>query len=282
MKKYKLIKEYPGSPELGFEIDLNKIQTCVFTWNELDKTNSFCNYKTRSHYTTDISHNPEFWQEVIEKEYEVLSFLVHSNCAGSKGNIYYLQSNGRFKEKSYFQDYNITEFINTPSIYSIHSVKRLSDNTTWTIGDYIKHGTCTYQIEGFNTKCEGTPTTLLVKLKNNGSVCLSNIKCTTRIPLFTTEDGVEIYEGDIYAIVDDTLTIIPPYPPVAMKGKNVMRGNYYGYKYFSTKEAAEEYCRLYKPCLNLNEVNSLVLGYCSSPTTLFQKLSELVKSKLNK
>lgn len=49
MKKYKLIKIYPGSPILG----------------------TIWEYRTK-----DFSNYPEFWQEVIEKEYQMVKYSL--------------------------------------------------------------------------------------------------------------------------------------------------------------------------------------------------------------
>ena len=49
MKHYKLIKEYPGSPDLGHKAENKKFQGMGMT---------------------------EFWEEVIEKDYEILSELT--------------------------------------------------------------------------------------------------------------------------------------------------------------------------------------------------------------
>ena len=48
MKKYKLIKTYPGSPKLGTILTHEELQYC--NWNE-------------------------YYQEVVEKDYEILSLI---------------------------------------------------------------------------------------------------------------------------------------------------------------------------------------------------------------
>jgi hypothetical protein len=83
MKTYKLIKEYPNSPKLGY-ISNNK----------------------DSRY--DCSQHPEFWEEVVEKDYEILQMK------NSHGNFYSLFRN---EELSKHEIEN----------HTIHSIKRLSD-----------------------------------------------------------------------------------------------------------------------------------------------------------
>lgn len=49
MKKYKLIKEYPGSPGLGY---ITSSENLIRLYREY----------------------PEFWEEIVEKDYEILSW----------------------------------------------------------------------------------------------------------------------------------------------------------------------------------------------------------------
>ena len=60
MKKYKLIKEYPGSPELGFIV--------------FDRINGmYHNIETGNMYGSQhIENQSEFWEEVVKKDYEIL------------------------------------------------------------------------------------------------------------------------------------------------------------------------------------------------------------------
>ena len=117
MEKYKLIKEYPGSPKLG-HIDsiVNKIETGYY------------------------SDNPEYWEKVVELDYEILSY-IHN---GSK-NIWkkdskfetYFHIEGTFNPCTKLED-----ILKYPKIYLIYSVKRLSDNEIFTIGDNVLSKTC--------------------------------------------------------------------------------------------------------------------------------------------
>ena len=95
MKKYKLIKEYPGSPKLGSE---------SFEW---------LGYKQ--------SNYPDFWQEIVEKDYELLSFKANDST------IVVLREDG-FYHYTYVKE-------NRPSLtkemalkcgfWKIYSIKRL-------------------------------------------------------------------------------------------------------------------------------------------------------------
>ena len=97
--KYKLIKEYPGSPKLG---------------TITDRTMYFPEYY------------PSFWQPVVEKGYETLSLVAsEKNPQHKKGSKFLHNKDYKFKNM------HPTEF------WDIYSVKRLSDGEIFTIGDII-------------------------------------------------------------------------------------------------------------------------------------------------
>jgi hypothetical protein len=74
-KKYRLIKKYPGSLELGTIIYIND-DKCY-----CDKSGGLLGEK-------DIVLNyPEFWGEIVEKNYEILSFR-QTNCSGRIARVY--------------------------------------------------------------------------------------------------------------------------------------------------------------------------------------------------
>ena len=100
MKKYKLIKEYPGSLSLG---TITSSESKTDLWKG---TNYYDKY-------------PEYWEEVVEKDYEIISWTAKDcNSIVIKGS----------------------ELPHTPcslpaGYWRIHSVKRLSDGEVFTIGD---------------------------------------------------------------------------------------------------------------------------------------------------
>ena len=104
MKYYKLIKEYPGSPKLGT------------IWNQ---------------YFTDCPKFPEFWEET---DYEILSFIYINNKT-----ILYKSKRGTFiHNPENISNGRLEIDLLANKLYSIHSVKRLTDGTIFTIGDMIK------------------------------------------------------------------------------------------------------------------------------------------------
>ena len=223
--KYKLIKEYPGSPRLG-----NTIDNLENDW---------------------IENYPEFWQEVVEKDYEILE------VKGKYGAI-----------SSY-----IEELDNDLKDKTIFKIKRLSDGKEeiFTIGDKTNNGT----ISKFEIDSNGVRVFFEEKPKNY-HVSLNSIKHVKQ-PLFTTEDGVDIFEGDEVVCFDkeDWITRNEKYKfqPFDVKDKN--------YLFFSTKEKAEEYILMNKPVLSLTDLKNLGIfnetDYCKR---MWITIKELVKQKL--
>jgi len=173
MKKYRLIKTYPGSPVLGFEIEKSGASTYV--------GGSGNTFQIRKEY---IEYHSEFWEEVIEKDYEIL-------CIKHK------------KSKCFYRNSINLRNLN---LYDIHSVKRLSDGEVFTVGDRINHygeyaknefSTKTYTLKEIYFIEENKLTFYVGKSFNLGAISASKYK----LPLFTTEDGVDIFEGDLYHAV---------------------------------------------------------------------------------
>jgi hypothetical protein len=184
-KRYKLIKEYPGSPELNYTISTPHLKGCLNNlayyngiWFEPEKTPEFWkeipfmfttedkvniyygeNYYllalkdwsissliafTRNKKATDLElqqyHNKykEFSTLEIAKKYIEINkpkYIVTSYYSMMKNNIYDLNTAGDYVVRNaYLTVYPKESFLNCP----IHSVKRLSDNEVFTVGDKVK------------------------------------------------------------------------------------------------------------------------------------------------
>ena len=256
--KYKLIKEYPGSPKLG---------TVVIKNNDFGGY-SYIEPNIQEYSKGVIEQYPEFWEEVVEKDYEILSLI--------EGKFIYPCD-------KYSKDY-INQLFNTLGV-SIHSVKRLSDSEIFTIGDKI-------QLDNDNKEF-GTITELYISHEQLRFYCgrLGGVIChdvdkrnnftKLKQKLFTTEDGVDIFEGDKYFICTASLSN-------CINNEGIV-GKFFkpnpNYKYFSTKEKAEEYILMNKPCLSLNDVileaNRINKNKGFIKAKLGQSLKELVNTKIN-
>jgi hypothetical protein len=163
-KKYKLIKLLPfeNSPRIGY------ISKPHITQN--DNTH-YCNgmwFKPENY--------PEFWEEVIEKDYEILSYYENKN-------IFTIEDNSEILERLDFK---------------INSIRRLSDGEIFTIGDKVDHLPTTnlpvyknVEITSFIISGEK------IEVYGKYNSCMSGYiyleflsKCKT--PLFTTEQVKEI------------------------------------------------------------------------------------------
>lgn len=110
--------------------------------------------------------------------------------------------------------------------------------------------------------------------------------------LFTTEDGVEIKSGDKYSVVwlkdfkeskikmwDSTFDEI---------AEPLLEDETWsdGAKFFSTKEAAEQYILENKPCLSVNDAMKLIRQLSDTAkgkdnkSYLFQEITKLAKDKI--
>lgn len=105
----------------------------------------------------------------------------------------------------------------------------------------------------------------------------------TKPVLFTTEDGVGIKEDDMlfYVLLKHNYNL-------HCNPANIHDGKNPDYKYFSTKEAAEQYILEQKPCLSLNDLLDVWGGVDLSPkdtgiyktSPLFKIFKEKAKEKL--
>src|SRR5690606_32045441 len=114
-------------------------------------------------------------------------------------------------------------------VYPIYSVKRLSDGEIFTIGDdcitRTKHYGKIKLFEICNDK-------LYIKSDQNISsayTCNINDLKPIKKPLFTTEDGVDVFENDVY------YRVLPiSYSITSLRCKNKFNNSYAGAKFFST------------------------------------------------
>lgn len=148
--KYILKKEYPGSPKLN--------TICKYDKNPWSDSNAFTNP------ILNPKDYPEFWELVVEKDYEILSVITNNN---------------KFIEKVYNQDATIEPY------WKIHSVKRLSDGEIFTIGDKTENGI----IKSIFIPFEFGTTTVCIQCDNKKGVYLKDTK-KIKQSLFTTEPTV--------------------------------------------------------------------------------------------
>jgi len=254
MKSYRLIKEYPSSPELNsiYEEILGKCgRGSGKMYKNLKKDG--CCLDSR-----DIENQPEFWEEIVEKDYEILTYRNFiTGDVNFIGQRFF--SNKGYREFTKSDLYAVNSTTNK-KIYSIHSVKRLSDGEVFTVGDKVRISKLQHDgsfiIDEFYFDCNGDKLLCNGKCTGNGHVSITKIEHSKK-PLFTTEDGVDIFEGDVFY---NTWDMKIPNKEIAVSKKKDFyneKPNNRLYKVFSTKEAAEEYILMNKPCLSLNDIFSI-------------------------
>ena len=229
----------------------------------------------------DIIENSCDWEEVKDKEYEILSFKDIAN-----GRIYDSIEISLGKIKRYFcrdSDTYVTEScIEGFSNFTIFSIRRISDGEIFTVGDEIltfggKEKIKTMRVIGN----PGDEEILINKYS------LKHVFIVKPI-LFTSEDGVEIKEGDDYYTVfyknyEGRAAFKDIHGPFFTVKESLAEDRNKRLKFFSTKEAAEEYILYNKPCLSLKDVASIYPGVNKKkggPSSQANRLIELVKSKL--
>jgi len=193
MKKYKLIQKYPSLArdwEPGMEVgtgDRNYgYSPCSGNYTDCRKLDN-----------NEVENNPEFWQEVVDHEFEIISFKQDSGVTdlwtkfreGWSRNVNGYPVTGPYS----------TEAILKNPLYKIHSVKRLSDGEVFTVGDRAKvyeYGSIkTIDSMTLVTKCSSMKEGIWLNY-NSGSSHITHAIKQIKQPLFITHDGKDIFAGD--------------------------------------------------------------------------------------
>lgn len=207
-----------------------------------------------------------------------------------------LWHNDRFKEEDfkkeleYFKqskepkpkEYQILEFkhkepiTHVPYKSNIHSVKRLSDGQIFSVGDKVVHKTDgsinTAKILGFTIPKTSNSIWFTFEPDTDFVKDLNNFVKAKEV-LFTTEDGVPVYlDQRVWwvRIHDFELDFHDFY-----NGESWFPDRF---KYFSTKEVAEDWILMNKPVHSTKEV--IEMFRCQEHSYFKEALTDLAKSKL--
>ncbi len=253
--QYKLIKKYPGSPELGTIVE-NRYGAiyCVkttFIWSSSDV----------DYFDKMVTNQPEFWEKVVKLDYEILEFTSkYSGCVAIKNK------KGTYDSDNFF---NMGESILLSDNRSIITkVKRLSDGEIFTVGDICKPKNYTENAYPI-TRIEIIRNNILRINSRNWYLDIESLEHSKPV-LFTTEDNIDIVEGEKYYSLLENYQIIPN-----ICNKHGISLNRKEVKYFFSKEKAEEYIIMNKPCISIKELDLL-----SIKSWNITELKKLVKSKL--
>lgn len=127
----------------------------------------------------------------------------------------------------------------------IYSVRRLSDNEVFTVGDKQGNLTIThFKIKDGNMYAHFAPSA-------ERDIEINQLQ-KQKQKLFTTTDGKDIFEGDEYWFITSGLIGVPlPNTASSTNGAGKATSSY---KYFSTEEKAKEYIIYNKPLFSISDV----------------------------
>lgn len=232
---------------------------------------------------SEVENNPEFWEKVID--FEILSFKYSNTIfrytespafSIDKDYRHYVAADGGLLCEA-SMGLLLGKF---PEIYS---VKRLSDGEIFSVGDKIDckgwFGNI-IKFEIVNTELKIFQQQHIDSSKYKPLSIQELIKF--KQPLFKTEDGVNIFEHSVYHSV-----YLPTVEYMGGHCAEIPNNGKYtsdACKTFSTKEKAEEYVLMNKPCLSIKEIAPIFGMYHldnsrTSLDRLTEKLKDLVKSK---
>jgi len=255
MKKYKLIKTYPGSPKLG-SIAYND-NTKFFQVDIARECKLNIPKYTRTLFGQDVENNSEYWEEIIEKDYEILSFENKDENSGCWSPLFH------------------------PLYHTIISIRRISDNKIFTIGDKVRisklQNNGSFIIDEFYFDCNNDKLLCNGKYTGNGHVSITKIE-KSKQPLFQTIDGIDIFDGDDIWYLPNNNNKFKCINNV----KATKLSAHISHLYFFSKEAAEDYTLKNKPCLNFNDIiNYFNKWYGTNTKDNFQDgLKKLIQTKL--
>ncbi len=243
MKTYRLQKAYPGSFEVGTEVKWGNNGLSGECYEARIKAGIF-------RFRKDIiENNPEFWQEVVKPEFQILSFTY----GFLPGLISYevISDESLFQAKgSIFRQRTAEQLLEEG--HKIHSVRRLSDGLVITVGDNVViENTLTSKIvTGFRINNDKTAFKkgLWITIKNGG-IHLERVKEICAQPLFVTEDGVKIFKGSTYWCVNTAPHLWSLFEQTAKERTQLNKT----VKAFSTEHLAQRYIARNQPRLSIED-----------------------------
>jgi hypothetical protein len=247
MSNYKLIKEYPGSPEVGTIAKESSPKSGSIAYTLPSGVQYVESSANNNLFKQNIENHPEYWER---QNFEILQYVQKDKLSYSSK-----RRGGKDHEK----------------YWNIFSVSRISDGEIFSIGNSITGAT--YKdarvIEEIILDGEGD---ILFGQGKGYTELVDAVKCKS--PLFLTNDGVDVFVGDIIHVVDSSLNGID-----RIMVANFRPEDYPTFKVFSTKKAAEDYIVKNKYALSIEDFWNVV----NMPTSNFNKsthMKQLVRERL--
>jgi hypothetical protein len=207
----------------------------------------------------------------LKKEWEVVAFYFKPQLASTTKRI--------------IVDCNSHQWNNAKAddgeTFGIYSIRRLIDSTTWAIDEKVEVFEMGYVIiKGFEIR-----DTQVYVITDGGTYLLSDLK-KKPTETWLTEDGVEVLvvENGLIWYADSNKFDGAHWLKFSDKvNTNVIKEKFPHFKYFSTRQAAEQWLENNRPCLSIEDVRKACEGlYTSSLEIVMRKAAELVKSKTTK
>ena len=296
MKKYKLIKEYPGSDHKGIIVSRKTLNGMYEGWEY-------------NYYSKHVENNPEYWEEVVEKDYEVLiSKIVPQEILSVKrlsdGEIFTVGdramtqgSRGGHSIRQFRVEQKCNVRTAVPGIFTKDGIDRIwidweegcggnwlesteklkqpifltHDGKDIFAGDkvwWVKKDSLSY--DSF-ISVSGTKFFSDINAYFLTQEAASDYINRSKV-LFTTEDGVDIKKGDTYYFVDTDFSI-------NLSNAHPGCGQYSERKYFSTFETAQYYVIVNAKVLSIEEFWEFV-SKPGSNVVKQKALKRLVKKRL--
>lgn len=266
-KKFKLKKWYPSlhlSWYVGMEVgqeergDMGDFSPCSGSPSD------------RRIPATEVISNSEFWEEIVEPV-----FLVKTIIYPSDGDIAYLRKDGKYCYKKAIEVPNIGSTLEAclTKDWSIHSVERLSDNKTFTLGDKVFFHENTFNqwfIDNFHIREDGI---LIARSKDNQMVEYIDTICKVEPTSFISYDNLELTENSQYYVVTERFNFIQNGAPQQFPSFTKNKSKYF---VFANKENATNFIIENKPCLSATDIINAI-GLDLVEVTI---IKNLVKSKL--
>lgn len=278
-RSFKLVKKYPNSENIGS------------IWTKTPETKNYW-YMNCYLDPADVENNPEFFEEIIQKEYEVLSFICNKDLDSSiilKGIIIKKLGGGGFGGGVIRGS---EEKLLTLSHWDIHSIRRLSDSEVFSIGDELvdtfnrNHGKFTLKEIEFE-KAPADKGTGKLSFVHTHTILGKYIPLErlekAKPVLFVTHDGYEMFEGFLVHLICLPLTSTQVYNfDKPFKIPENWKPQSYVETFFQIHNA-EEFVFKNKPVLSLEDVASIYPGINkehNTPNHQAEQLKALVKSRL--
>lgn len=247
-----------------------------------DESNGFKNYFTESgqrlcpwsSYERLYDQNQSLLEQIVKlspikkevsnsRDWEIVSYYWD-------GRFYYTNASGEFRCDEYRS--GAWSILSDSDKKIIHSVRRLSDNTVWTVGElhsgvsYPERTISSFSIE--NGEC-------LVG-QSGGTTRLSSLTKLpiSKEPFFYEHNDNPIFEGEVCWWVGSEFEVLETMV------ENNIRPNP-AVKFFSTKEKAEEYVQLNKKEFSLKDIEAAYRKAAPLYSPLYNNFINELKSKIN-